>query len=57
MSKASRYEITFRTLKKYCTNYYALGPVAHCMAIVLDPMRCTERNCPVLKRLKEVDGE
>jgi len=52
--KAKRYEITFRWLKRHCwyARYYC-GKLSYDFRE--DISRCTEANCPLLKRRKVVE--
>lgn len=50
--RAKRYEITFRTLKNNCENRNDLK-IKRCHQTWLHA-DCTEKNCPILKRLKPV---
>ena len=54
-----RYAITFRTLKKYCRGIFTCKKDKWCCFIFdkskFYDVKCAEKNCPILKRLKEAE--
>jgi len=51
--KAKRYEITFKWLKNHCLHEWNGGCLFHHW-LMRHEERCTEANCPLLKRRREV---
>ena len=59
--RMNKYIITFRKFKKWCRLGGILADKGNCTKRKWYPIssmrKCTERNCPILKSLKKVEGQ
>ena len=53
-------KISFSVFKKYCKNRFTLHRIdeqVSCKILPLSKCKCTEKNCPVFKKLKNAEGK